>query len=447
MRLRGRGLCVALALTVVCAGMLGAADSWADSVCDTARNASWLTDAEKDVIREHNRLRVDPARYAEEVIKPIIGFYEGNLLKRPGEIAIRTHEGVGAAQECYRALKAARPAPALVPSKGITLAARDHAADQSRTGRTGHDGADGSQMHTRIQRYGSSNTYGENISYGRYQKEIGKRIISQLLIDDGVPSRGHRVNILRESFLSVGVAINTHPNYGMICVIDYAGRYTDKPEVARADPRIPAGFAVTPVSSAASVSSASSAPAVDSDTEREGDEDGDHVRRVRRWQFEDARGDVVPGYLDIVRTSARVTKNDLVVQVRLAEPVSGLNVNAPGLADGGLEWAWYVLVDVDGNGKADYGMGVRRNKQAGAGAGRIGAADLPAPVAWRILNNRSTMIRSQVRGGLRGQALTVRIPLGNLASWKGDPDTIRVSAHTYWGNGRQVRKDESALPR
>jgi hypothetical protein len=152
-----------------------------------------------------------------------------------------------------------------------------------------------------------------------------------LLIDDGVPSRGHRVNILRESFLSVGVAINTHPNYGMICVIDYAGRYTDKPEVARADPRIPAGFAVTPVSSAASVSSASSSPTVDPDTEREGDEEGDHVRRVRHWQFEDARGDVVPGYLDIVRTSARVTKNDLVVQVRLAEPVQGLNVNAPGL--------------------------------------------------------------------------------------------------------------------
>jgi len=430
-------------LLVVGAWSLGAADSWADSVCDTGRNCSWLTDAEKDIIREHNRLRVDPARYAEEVIKPIIGFYEGILLKRPGEIAIRTHEGVGAAQECYQALKAARPAPALVPSKGITLAARDHAADQSRTGRTGHDGSDGSQMHTRIQRYGSGNTYGENISYGRYQKEIGKRIISQLLIDDGVPSRGHRVNILRESFFSVGVAINTHPNYGMICVLDYAGQFTDKPEVARADPRIPAGFAVTPVSSAASVTSSSSAPSIGPDADREDDDEGTSVRQGRRWRFDDPRGDVTPGYLDIVKTTAQITSEHLIVQIRLASPIREMDVNAQALAKGALEWAWYTVIDVNGDGKDDFGMGIYRNKPNNASPARMSSAGLPKPVAWKIQNGKSIMIRTAVDGSVRGRMITLRIPLGNLSGWSGNAERVVVRSRTLWNNGSQVRKDVS----
>lgn len=429
-------------LVVLCVGngYVQAADSWADSVCDTARHVPWLTDAEKDLIREHNRLRVDPPRYAEEVIKPIIGLYEGTLLKRPGEIAIRTHEGVSAAQECYRALKAARPVPTLVPSKGITLASRDHAADQSRTGRTGHTGADGSQMQTRIQRYGSSNTYGENISYGRYEKEYGKRIISQLLIDDGVPSRGHRTNMLREGFLSVGVAINTHPNYTMICVVDYAGRYTDKPEVAGLAPRIPAGFAVTPVSSAASVSSA---PSIEPNAERENDDDGTPVRQERRWRFEDTKGDMAPGCLDIVRTTARITSQHLIVQIHLASPLRELDINAQALAKGALEWAWYTVIDVNGDGKDDFGMGIKRNKPNNASPARMSSAGLPKPVAWKIQNGKSIMIRTAVDGSVRGRTITLRIPLGNLSGWSGNAASMIVRSRTWWNNGTQVRKDVS----
>jgi uncharacterized protein YkwD len=63
---------------------------------------------------------------------------------------------------------------------------------------------------------------GENINYGN---DDARRIVASLLIDDGVPSRGHRRNLLNGTFKFVGVSIGPHPVYGHMCVIDFAGSY------------------------------------------------------------------------------------------------------------------------------------------------------------------------------------------------------------------------------
>ena len=200
--------------------------TWTTEGVDTARDVTYLTTLEKDVILELNKVRSDPALYAESYVKPMQKYYDGTYLKYPGEITIRTREGVNAVNECYKVLKSYKAVGLLYPSLGMTKAARDLVADQGPTGATGHKGSDGSSSSIRMNRYGKwDKAAGENIDYGNY---IAQRIVLSLIIDDGVPSRGHRINIMNPIFEVIGVATGKHAGYRRMCVMDLAGAYTEQ---------------------------------------------------------------------------------------------------------------------------------------------------------------------------------------------------------------------------
>lgn len=189
----------------------------------TSASAEYLTRMEKKIILEINMVRTNPAEYARMFLVPLGSYYHNRLLQFPGEIAISTKEGIRALDQCIKELQAAKPLSPLDPKKGLTLAARDHAKDQEETGETGHTGSDRSTAEARINRYGKWGiTAGENIDYGSGD---AKRIVTSLLIDDGVPSRGHRRNLLNGSFKFVGVAVGTHRVFRNVCVMDFAGSY------------------------------------------------------------------------------------------------------------------------------------------------------------------------------------------------------------------------------
>ncbi|HWR01645.1 MAG TPA: CAP domain-containing protein [Chlorobaculum sp.] len=196
---------------------------WRQETIDTTRGADYMTRTEREVVVEINMLRSDPALYARMYLVPLRAYYQGRLLKYPGKIALSTHEGVSVLDECIRELNRTRPRSSLSPLEGLTLAARDHVRDQGRTGATGHAGSDGSSPLTRLNRYGRWDVVaGENISYGFND---ARTIVTSLLIDDGVPSRGHRKNLLNSSFRFVGVDIGPHRVFRDMCVMDFAGGY------------------------------------------------------------------------------------------------------------------------------------------------------------------------------------------------------------------------------
>jgi uncharacterized protein YkwD len=202
------------------------AANWDITVLDIAADVDYLTALEKDVILEMNKVRTDPKKYAELYIQPLLRYYSGKNYSVPGQITIVTQEGTPAVNGCITALNRASRVGILTPEKGLSLAAKDHVTDQSKTGQTGHNGSDRSTPETRMKRYGvfsGSWTLGENIAYG---ETTGRNIVCQLLIDDGVPNRGHRINIMNKSFTQTGVGYGTHTQYRTSCTITYANGYS-----------------------------------------------------------------------------------------------------------------------------------------------------------------------------------------------------------------------------
>jgi hypothetical protein len=200
-----------------------ALSGWEIHALNTAAEAGYLSSLEKEIILEINKVRTNPKQYAEDYIVPLAKHYNRRLLFYPGDQPLLTKEGVNALNECVRDLKRQHPLSIIYPSEGLTLAARDHVNDQSKTGHTGHEGSDRSNMRNRVERYGKwEKRIAENIAYGG---KTAQQIVIYLLIDDGVRDRGHRKNFLNPDFSVVGVATGSHPEYGLMSVMDFAGGF------------------------------------------------------------------------------------------------------------------------------------------------------------------------------------------------------------------------------
>jgi uncharacterized protein YkwD len=182
---------------------------------------------EAGIVREHNLVRQNPRAYAQH-LRALLPYFDGRLLRVPGAIPLETIEGARAVREAIAVLEDALPQPPLGSAGGLQRGARDHVRDQGPRGGLDHAGSDGSQADDRVSRYGTwMRTIGENLAFGQFGPDDARDVVMSLLIDDGVPSRGHRGTILNGEFRSVGVACGEHAGYGTMCAIVYAGGYDE----------------------------------------------------------------------------------------------------------------------------------------------------------------------------------------------------------------------------
>lgn len=186
-----------------------------------------LSQLESEIVRQHNLARQDPALYAT-YLEALLPLFDDKILREPGRIALRTSEGASAVREAIRFLKKASSAGQFQLSRGMSQAARDHVQDIGASGSVEHQGRDGSQPSDRVNRHGRwGKTVGENMAFGAFREDDARMLVMQLLIDDGVSSRGHRSNIFNAQFQTIGVSCGPHASYDETCVIDYAGSYQE----------------------------------------------------------------------------------------------------------------------------------------------------------------------------------------------------------------------------
>ena len=202
----------------------------------TALGIAWLAlvaaaepaSLEDAVLAEVNYVRAHPREYADELTR-YRDFFDGRIVRLPGDpIGEMTREGTSAVDEAIAFLDRQSPMPPLARGALLARAARDLADEQGASGRNGHRSANGAMPGDRVKRRGGDIFVSETISYGYSEPDA---VVRQLIIDDGVPSRGHRSLIFAPGNRFAGVGCGEHPRVRYMCVIDYSATANGGPMV------------------------------------------------------------------------------------------------------------------------------------------------------------------------------------------------------------------------
>jgi uncharacterized protein YkwD len=181
------------------------------------------TPLEKGVLDEMNLARTEPQKYAA-FLKEYRKRYHGKEIAVAPGTRLLTREGVGAVDEAIRFLRARKPLHPLHYSTGLSAAAADLVREEGPKGTTGHADPSAGGMAQRIERHGRwEGSIGENLGYG---SSDARTVVMQLVIDDGVPERGHRKNIFNGSFRKAGISCGPHTALRTMCAIDFAGGFS-----------------------------------------------------------------------------------------------------------------------------------------------------------------------------------------------------------------------------
>lgn len=176
---------------------------------------------EDAILAEINFARAYPQEYARRLmLQPITAW--GRALQAGGQ-----PDDPEALAEAVDALMRQSPLPPLAPDDILTAAAIEHVEAQGAAGHIGHNSPDGERFYERVRRHGADRSaiLAENIAYG---PPTAADTVRELIIDSGVPSRGHRHNIFHDGFEVVGVSCGPHRDYATMCVMDFGGSTTGR---------------------------------------------------------------------------------------------------------------------------------------------------------------------------------------------------------------------------
>jgi uncharacterized protein YkwD len=169
---------------------------------NTARDAEYLSKEEKAVIYYLNLVRLDPKLFAETYLK--------KYLDSTGDNNTYT-------KSLIKTLPLVKPMDVLMPGQELCSFSKAYAIKSGKENTVGHGNFN---QRIKVIKNQYNGYLAENCDYGN-KKAFD--IVMSLLIDEDIPSLGHRKNILNPKYRFVGVSIKPHKGYEWNCVIDFAG--------------------------------------------------------------------------------------------------------------------------------------------------------------------------------------------------------------------------------
>ncbi len=198
--------------------------------CLFAAGGSHAQTVEDAVLQRINAVRADPAAYAEQLRK-YRSYFDGAIVYVPGDYnGVLTKEGVAVVDDAIAFLERQAPLPPLAPAQVLALTAVDYSREQGEQGARGHIGADGSGPGDRVKRHGGDIYVAEAIAYGTADPE---EIVRQMVVDDGVPNRGHRSLLFDKNLRFAGVGCGPHARMEHLCVVELSATPDGRPAHAR----------------------------------------------------------------------------------------------------------------------------------------------------------------------------------------------------------------------
>ena len=160
------------------------------------------TEQEKAILQVINNFKIDPQAFLRNKVMPYI---DENGLKSNRY-----------ARSLIREMRDLEPMPALSIDSSLQEMAKEFAVKSGNRGWFGHN-----NYKRRFDQYGKHLTHdAENIQYGIKDPA---EIVIDLLIDQDVPSLGHRKNLLDPQYTVIGIGFAKHKDYGYLTVMALGG--------------------------------------------------------------------------------------------------------------------------------------------------------------------------------------------------------------------------------
>jgi uncharacterized protein YkwD len=181
------------------------------------------TKAQEDFAKEEaellvliNQLRTNPSLFLKQTVLPYLSnnYPEQENYRINKDSVTNTY-----IKSLLTDLRNTKPMRALTFDNCLNTQAQMFASDMGVYGETGHNSTRVGFFGKRFLKCNSKFSVGENCSYGFRQPLF---ILMQLLIDEDVPSLGHRKNLLNQDYSLIGISIEKHSKYQFNCVMDFA---------------------------------------------------------------------------------------------------------------------------------------------------------------------------------------------------------------------------------